>query len=204
MTLVSRSIPRAREQRHRARDHAASIETRDGDHRQPTVFQLAHPPLGPLALELGHAGLHVVRLLRLGVRLDRSSGRHNLRLAGHGHRRPCSQSTHAAQRLEGNLRRLGEVATEVNPRLLHEVADRRRHAHPSVLDLRRTHPLVLSAAIRAHLGDAHGVPGLAARLRTRARQLLERHLQVRPSRRHRRDQRRRLEGLHKGGGEDLH
>jgi hypothetical protein len=32
---------------------------------------------------------------------------------------------------------------------------------------------------------------------------LKRHLHVRPSRRRGRDQGRRLEGLHKGGGEDL-
>jgi len=40
------------------------------------------------------------RLLRLSERLDQASGRHNLRLAESRHRRPGSQSTHAAQRLE--------------------------------------------------------------------------------------------------------
>ena len=53
-------MPRAREQRHRARDHDASVVARHGDHRQPPVFQLRDPPVGPLALELGHAGPHVV------------------------------------------------------------------------------------------------------------------------------------------------
>ena len=75
------------------------------------------------------------RLLRLRERLDQASGRHNLRLAGHRHRRPRVQSTHAAQRLERDLRRLGEEAAEVEPGLLDEEANRRRHAHPPVLDL---------------------------------------------------------------------
>ena len=84
------------------------------------------------------------RLLRLRERLDQASGRQNLRLAGHRHRRPGVQRTHAAQRLERDLRRLGEEAAEVEPGLLDEEANRRRHAHPPVLDLsggRATHSL---------------------------------------------------------------
>ena len=91
------------------------------------------------------------RLLRLRERLDQASGRHNLRLAGHRHRRPRVQRTHGAQRLERDLRRLGEEAAEVEPGLLDEEANRRRHAHPPVLDLsggRATHSLSAALAPR--------------------------------------------------------
>ena len=142
----------------------------------------------------------------------------------------------------------------MEPGLLDEEANRRRHAHPPVLDLsggRATHSLSAApssagyraaaaptSAVRIHsywvLPYGHmsampigsqGLPpvsgpapgsclqagGTRGGQHPRARKpeggkgrgALERHLHVRPSRRRRRDQGRRLEGLHEGGGQDL-